>query len=220
MSENPYQPPVPDMAAGESGYAFDKAPSALKAVCILCVILGALGLFGSLIGIAGLLFQQQLSEFQIDMADPSQMEMQTKMAEAQASFFIPNMFITIFNLLLAPFLLVGGIGILMKKTWGQKILSCALIAATAFIIVRTVLTSIFQMQIFGVMKETMIDSIPTGGKSGGLEAGTMETIMMTSMYFGVALGVVMSLSLAVFYFWSWRYLKKDHCQRYLNTFST
>lgn len=219
MSDNPYEPPIPDMQSGTSGYAANKAPSALKAICILCIILGALGLFGSLMGIMGLLFQAQLSELQMDMADPSQHEMQAKMAEAQSSFFIPNMFLAICNLLVGPSLLIGGTGVLMKKTWGQKILSLALIAATIFVVIRTILTSFFQVQVFGIVKETMVDQMPSGPAAGGMQEGTLETIMMTSMYIGVAIGIVMALSLAVFYFWSWRYLKKDACQKYLNTFT-
>ena len=217
MSENPYQAPVPK----PQPVSANTGPTALKVICVICVILGALGLFGSIIGIGGLLFQQQISEFQIDMADPSQHEMQTRIAEAQASFFIPSMILAICNLFIAPLLLVGGIGVLIKKGWGRKILSLGLISATIFVLIRVVLYSFFQLQVFGIIKQTMIDQIQTGAggpSSGPSSAGTMETIMMTSMYVGVAFSVVMALGLAAFYFWGWRYLKKDLCQQYLSTF--
>ena len=108
---------------------------------------------------------------------------------------------------------------LVKKTWGQKILSIALITATVFILIRTVLYSFFQVQVFGIMKETMLEQIPSNPGAGGLETRTMETVIMTSMYFGVAIGAIWALGLAGFYFWSWRYLKKESCQAYLSTFS-
>ncbi len=219
MSENPYQAPIPNPHTVTGGYPANKAPGGLKVICIFCVILGALGLFGSVIGLGSLLAQEQIAEFQKKMSDPSQHEMQAKMAEAQNSFFIPNMFLAICNLFIAPLLLMGGIGVLIKKRWGQKILSRALIAATIFVLIRTVLTSFFQFQVFEIMKETVLDQLPNGPQAGGPAEGTMETIMMASMYFGLALGVVMALSLAAFYFWGWRYLKKDSCQEYLSTFS-
>ena len=218
MSENPYQTPVPNPHTATSGLPADTTPGALKMLCIFCVILGALGLFGSVVGIGGLLFQQQLSEFQMDMAPPEQQEFQAKMAEAQSSFFIPNMFLAVCNLFVAPLLLVGGTGVLIKKRWGQKIFSFGLIAATIFVLVRLAVGSILQMRLFGVLKDGMLSQLPSGSQAGSAAAGSMETIMMTSMYVGVAFGVIMALGLAGFYFWGWRYLKKDVCQRYLNTF--
>ena len=186
-------------------------------ICILCIMLGGLGFLASMLGIAGLFFQEQITDFQKTMGDASQQEMQAKMAAAQSSFFIPNLILMICNLLIAPALLIGSIGILIKKVWGQKILSRALIAAAIFILLRTILTSIFQVQFFGIMKETMMEQIPAN--SGAVEAGTMETVMMASLYFGVAFAIVWALGLAAFYFWSSRYLKKDSTQMYLSTFS-
>ena len=178
-------------------------------------MLGSLGFLGAVVGIGGLLYQEQISEFQKTMGDASQQEMQAKMTAAQNTFFIPNLLLTICNLFIAPALLIGGIGILMKKVWGQKILSRALIAAAIFILLRTILTSIFQVQFFGIMKETMMKQIPADANA----AGTMETVMMASLYFGVAFAIVWALGLAGFYFWSSRYLKKDSTQQYLSTFT-
>jgi len=54
----------------------------------------------------------------------------------------------------------------------------------------------------------------------GLEAGTVESIiLLASLCFGVAISVGMLLTLPVFYFWAWRYLKKNACREYLSTFS-
>lgn len=219
-SENPYQAPIPDPNTVTNGSPGNKTPGALKMLCVFCIILGALGLFGSIVGIGGLMFQQQISEFQMDMAPPEQLELQTKMAEAQASFFIPNMLLAICNLFLAPLLLVGGAAVLMKKSWGQKIFSLALISATIFVLIRFVVGGFMQMQIFGLLKESMLSQIPSGSDAAGAAAaGSMETIMMASLYVGIAAGIVMALGLAAFYFWGWRYLKKDSCQQYLGTFT-
>lgn len=152
------------------------------------------------------------------MADPSQHEMQTRMVEAQASFFIPSMILAICNLFIAPLLLVGGIGVLIKKRWGQNILSLGLISATIFVLVRVVSYSFFQLQVFGIMKESILENIKIGPGAVPPAEGTMQTVMMTSMYVGVGLGIVMALAYAAFYFWGWRYLKKDSCQEYLSTF--
>ena len=214
MSENPYQAPVPNSPITSA----NRAPGALKTICILCIILGTLGLFGSIIGIGGLIFQERIYEFQMDMADPSQHEMQTRMVEAQASFFIPSMILAICNLFIAPLLLVGGIGVLIKKRWGQNILSLGLISATIFVLVRVVSYSFFQLQVFGIMKESILENIKIGPGAVPPAEGTMQTVMMTSMYVGVGLGIVMALAYAAFYFWGWRYLKKDSCQEYLSTF--
>ena len=214
MSENPYQAPVPPPKAGTGGLDANGTPRTLKTICILCIILGALGFFMSVLGVGSLLFQEQLTAFQMTMAHPEQQEMQAKMAEAQASFFIPNMLLVLCNLVIGPMLLIGGISVLSRKIWGPKILSFALISAAIFILVRMLIYSFLQVQAFSIMKEMM-----TGQIQGGPEAGTMETIMVASMYFGVAVSVAIALAFAAFYFWSWRYLKKDACQQYLSTFS-
>lgn len=213
MTENPYQASVPPTLDPTGGYAANQAPGALKTICILCIVLGSLGFFGSLAGIGGLLFQEQLSAMQMN-GPPSQQAMQAKMAEAQASFFIPNMLLVFGNLLISPMLLAGGIGVLTKKMWGPKLLSFALITAAVFVSIRTALTSFFQFQAFSVMKEAMTNQVPAGPG-----AGTTESIMMAAIYFGFALGAAIALALAAFYFWSWRYLKKDSCQQHLSTFA-
>ena len=171
-----------------------------------------------MVGVGSLLMQEQISEFQMDIVDPSQHEMQGKLAEAQASYFIPNMFLSICNLVIAPLLLIGGVGVLIKRRWGQKILSLALISAAIFVLVRIVLTSFLQVQIFGIMKESMLEQLQTGPAAKGPAEGTIETIMIASLYFGLALGVIIALSFAAFYFWGWRYLKRESCQKYLSTF--
>ena len=215
MSENPYQSPIPVAQTGVNHSGDIRPPSGLKTICIICIVLGSLGLLGSLMGLVGLLFQQQFTEFQQSVSDPVQHAMQEKMLEAQSSYYIPNVIMTLCNLVIAPLLLVGGIGVLSKKGWGQKILSRALISAAIFVLIRTVLTSFLQFKVFALMKETMTAQIPAGQQSG-----TMETIMTASLFFGFAVGLAFALAFAAFYYWSWRYLKKDHCQGYLSTFTS
>lgn len=218
MSENPYQAPLPNPQTAIDSHPTNKAPTGLKLICIACIVFGGLGSFGSVLGVGVLLFQEQFAEFQTKFTDPSQHEMQAKMTEIQTANFIPNMFLVICNIFIGLFLLVGGVGILTKKRWGQNILSRALIAAMIFVLVRIVVTSFQQIKVFEVMKETVMDQMPAGGQAGGPAEETMQSIIMASMYFGVAVSVVMALIFAAFYFWGWRYLKRDSCQEYLSTF--
>jgi len=215
VSENPYEAPIPNIQAGINGSGALRSQKTLKTICIICIVLGSLGLMASLLGLVAILFQSQFAELQQNMAAPGQQAMQRKIIEAQSSFQIPNAIIGICNLIIAPMLLVGGIGVLRKKSWGQKLLSRGLISAAIFVLARAILTSFFQFQIFGVMKETMTANLPPGPQSG-----TMESVMTASLFFGFAMGFAMALALAAFYFWGWRYLKKDTCQQYLNTFTS
>lgn len=209
MEDNPFQSPIPANSSGNLASRSVKCPQALKTICIISLILGALGLLSSTLGLAGLIFQPQIAEFQPPTESRSAQAIQTKMLEFQSTYHIPNILMNLANLIISPLLLLGGIGVLSKLTWAPKILSIGLVSACVFVLVRTTLTSFMQFQIFSTMKESIADQLPQRA-----EAGTIETVMVASMYFGLAMGIVWMIALAGFYFWSWHYLKQHDSQAY------
>jgi len=215
VSENPYEAPVSNVQAGIGNFDTRRVQKTIKTICIICIVLGSLGLLTSIMGLVTILFQPQIAEIQQSMASPPQQAMQQKINQIQSSFQIPNALLAVCNLVIAPLLLVGGIGVLSKKSWGQKTLSRGLISAAIFVLFRTILTSFFQFRLVGIMKESFTANLPTGAQSGAI-----ESIMTASLFFGFAIGLAIALAFAAFYFWSYRYLKKETSQTYLRSFTS
>lgn len=214
MANNPFETPT-SMSSTErmvprGGPIPAKAPGGLTAICIVCIILGSLGLVGACMGTAGTLMQDQLQSIQQNVGDANQRKLNKAIAEIQKDYFIPNLVLILVNFVVAPSLLAGGIGVLTRKSWGPKFLRVGLLMAAAFVLIRVVVAAIIQSSMIGPMKEAM-------NKMGGNQAA--EGFVMGAFYFGIALSVLWALALVGFYLFSWTYTNRDHVKSYMGTFS-
>ena len=187
-------------------------PAWLKFVCIGCIVLGSLGLLTGLMGIAGQLFnagvQSSMEEFMNAMQKgvPNktieiQRKMQAEMMAVQQRYLVMNLIFLGMQLFVAATLVAGGILALRMKPNGRKLLIAAMSAAVVFELVRLPPTIMMQWESSKVMQpfmdEMMAASSPQGG--GGMtpaQKRTFQTIMRSSMMFGVLFGVAMALGMA------------------------
>ena len=150
-SSNPldaYQPPKP--IEGEAGPVVQKT-GRIKAICIIAIVLGGLGLFSAFAGTASLLFGKQI---QSAMSPPNQPGVNQEMIEEMQNdqqavldrFFGINVVLVVLLGLVAFALVVGGVQCLRRVPPARKILLAACSAALLYEVVRTIRDVIIQAQ--------------------------------------------------------------------------
>jgi len=197
----------------------------LKAICIIAIVLGTLGLLSALMGIVGLAIGSELQGAFGPGAQPgmpqelvdAQTQMQADLQAVQDRFFAANVILTLVQVLVASTLLVGGIQCLRRISPGRRVLVAACFAAMLFEIVRGIVQGFVQMATAPVATrsiERMMES--TGGQT---PPEATEFVMMATRV-GVVLGAVVFLGLItaklVFYVLSVRYLRKPEVRSYLD----
>ena len=210
MSDNPFQTPTMESSRNYEG---EQKPKALKVLCIICIVLGSLGLVSNIIGAVAFFLQDTILEFQQTMGAPSQQAMQAEISAIQQKYAVPNVILSLCSLFVSITLLVGGIAVLRKKKWSPKFLGSSLVIAAIFVFIRTAVMSFMQWQTSGEMVKIM-----TGSMQGAPNPEMMQSVMKISMLFGLAISVAWTAGLAGFYLWGWSYLRKDRCKAYFATF--
>lgn len=218
MTSNPFETPSPikqtfEPNAGRSVSA--KAPSGIMAVCIICIILGGMGLLGSCFGAGGLIFQKQIQGMQQNVGDAAQQEMQKELAAMQDGFFVMNAVVIGVNFIVAPLLLMGGIFVLTRKNLGVSLLKIGLPMAAFYMIIKTALGCYMQMQMMDPMKAAMRAQ---GNGQNAEAARAAEGFITGAMYVGVAFSVMWALVLIAFYLWARLYLNRPAPQAFISTF--
>lgn len=205
MTENPFATPASTSDLGKPNMYGGGKPSngVLMAVLIICLVIGTLGFLGSLFGGAALVAQETFLKDLQTTADPMTKQMQ----EIQSQQFIPNLIMVVANLIVAPLLAAGALGGLLKKPWGHWILRKALLLASGFVVLRTIISSIVQVMVMGNMKDMMQASMQQS-QNTQQGAAMMENIFGISMAIAIAFGVMWSVAQITFYIWSWYYLDK------------
>lgn len=215
MTDNPFASPQP-VSGDYSLPSKQKAPGALMAILIICLVLGILGLMGSCFGGVALAFQTQINELQANNPDPIAKKMQAELKEVQQQQFIPNLIMIGLNFIVAPLLITGAIGGLNRKTWGYKFLNVGLILAVFYVVVRAVLTIIIQLATMGPVTKVMQEGIQKqGGANAAQGAEFAGNLMQVGIYAVIAVSVLWALLQLGFYIWSWTYLRKDQTRSYL-----
>jgi hypothetical protein len=196
----------------------------VKAICVIAVVLGALGFLSALGGIAGLAFSKQIQTAFSPSNPPgvpqrmveSQKQMQRDLQAIQDRFWPVNAVLVSAQLLLAVGLLFGGIQGLRRVPPARRILIGTCSAAIVFEVVRAVVQTILQVQ---TMSATMHHMQQMMQSSGDAPPGAMDlamTISRGAMVVGIlfALGIV--LLKLVYYGLSVWYLRKPEVQTYLD----
>lgn len=215
MTDNPFASPQP-VSGDNSLPSKQKAPGALMAILIICLVLGILGLLGSCFGGVALAFQTQINQLQANNPDPIAKKMQAEMQEVQQQQFIPNLIMIGLNFIVAPLLITGAIGGLNRKPWAYKFLTVGLLLAVFYVVVRAVLTITIQLATMGTVTKAMQEGIQQqGGANAAQGAEFAGNLMQFGIYAVIAVSVLWSLLQLGFYIWSWTYLRKDQTRSYL-----
>lgn len=189
------------------------SPVWLKVVCIVSIVLGALGL---LMAAAGLLGQWKAEDWQKSTAKlmqamqaggvpPQFKELQQEMMDqtmvVQRQWRPMNLAISTVHLCVAAALLAGGIQALRLKPSGRKLLLAALCLAIVFEVVRIVPTSIMQWQISKIiepyMQKLMDAASPPGKALPAAQRKSLQMVMRASMMAGLLIGVLTAAGMAI-----------------------
>lgn len=213
-SVDPYRPPLEIAADPTSG----RRPGGLTAICVLAIVLGALGLFTWLMGVAGLFGGKQMQQaFQMqnqpgmdDEMNQIMKDMQDDSFDLQARYFIPNAAVLGVHLLVAVLLLVGGLGTLGLKPNGRMILMGVCALAILLEAGRTVVYVSLQTQNMSVIDghmQRMLTASPQGAKNKQM-ADIMKVTMRVALILTFVFYGIIELAKVSFYLASLIYLTR------------
>lgn len=213
MTENPFASPLPKEDLPISAEIVDGPPipesnGVLITILIFTLILGGMGLAGSLIGIVGLAFQSTVAEMQPTAADP----MMIKIQELQQDQLVPNLIMFVLNLAVAPLLLVGGIGGLMRKRWAHRLLRIGIMCAIVFVLIRAIVGGVMQYQLMNELGAMMEQQ--AGGNQK--EAAMMSQFMGIGLIIGIVFSFFYTAAFVGFYIWAWIYMNCEKARRYFD----
>jgi len=136
----------------------------------------------------------------------AQMQMQQKIQAVNDRYFVFNMGFSLVHLVVAGMLLAGGIMTLAYDARGFKLLITALATAIVFELVRAVFTTIVQVEMWGVMSESMSSMMELSDEE---QVGQFVAKMMNvTMYVGIAFLVFWVAVKLFFYGFSIRHVKR------------
>ncbi|MBW3595928.1 MAG: hypothetical protein KY475_01485 [Planctomycetes bacterium] len=163
--ENPYQA----WAFQEEAYPAEPKPlpgyrpGGLTAVCVIAVILGALGLLAAVSGITMALVGNQVQQFQQQFAaagsPPEMRDLQTefnnKTIKIANRFRLVNLSLSATHLIVAGCLVWGGVRALQLKDRGRRLLWTACIVAIVFELAQSIPYILMQMENTALMQDYM-----------------------------------------------------------------
>ncbi len=191
MSQNPFQ--APNSQADPVDIVPGSRPGGLTPISVISLILGAIGLFGSCIGLFGILaafiiskspdFPQQVSNFEL----------------ATGSLF------SLLNLVIAIALLVSSFGVLFENRRLARTLRPTVFIAAIFVLVRLG---------FGIVRS----AIQFNREDTALPFANDPEQRWIFFAAILVLSVLWGLALLVYYIFAYRYLSRSEVRRYLDSF--
>jgi len=195
-------------------------PGRLSAVCVICLVLGGLGLGNSLLGVVqvavGSKLQQALQPKGGAGIPPemqkAQDEFQAEINAVEKRYWTPMVISLAFRFLAATLLLVGGIRALGLNESGRRLLIAACAVALCFELGHAISQTIINMEImtaFNQYVEGIFDSLPQGknGPPAGFRQG-MQTGVRIAVMAGFAVFYILMAVKAGFYLYTFFYLQK------------
>lgn len=167
----------------------------------------------------GLAMQAAASNLENNGGMPGDMddnpEVEAAMKNLQQKQMIPNIVFLVFQLLLAPGLLIGAIGGLMQKGWGKGILSIVLPLSAAFVVCRSLVNAVFTLMFSGEVKDALVQSMKNQPDPNAVQmADTVGTAFQYTIYGAMAFGFLWAVGLAIFYVISWTRIRSEANARY------
>jgi len=197
-------------------------PGFLTTLCVLCIVLGALGLFNSLFGAFGLVVGRQFQQMAIKAQSQTpglspemreaQKKMQTEIIAIQDKYLWALGGGLVFRFVVSAMLLTGGIGALGLRPWGRQVLMVGCAVAAPFVLLDAILQSLITMENMTVMNsymEGMMNATPGKEMPQNMEGfvrGMIGAVKIASIVM-VALIAVAKIALYIF---GLLYLQKPH----------
>lgn len=161
-------------------------PGILTTIAIIGIVLGSLGMLGSLFSAAGTVLQGQLSDFQPPgAAQPAQQELMQRMNEVNEAWAVPTTIGALANLLASVLLIVGGALVLAGKPVAARLMMYTLVAAIAVDLFNTGLGLLIQFRTLPLMEEMLLESTANMPQGNGMPANVMSIAMWASAAFSL-----------------------------------
>ncbi len=208
----------------ESPYSFEipyaRRPGGLTAVCVFAIILGGLGLLGSLMALVSLAVGPRLQQaLQISPQGPGQdrsielqRTMQRRIQAVSDRYRWPNAGFALLNVGLAGCMLAGGIMALNRAARARRLLIAVFAVAILFEISRSIVQACMQWEMANVMSNLlprmMERSAPANGPNAPNAAAVATAIAKMGMVLGLAFTVAFSLAKLIYYAVGWCYLRR------------
>jgi hypothetical protein len=193
-------------------------PGGLTALCILAILLGALGLFTALFSGVSIVAGRQLQEMltfrqpgQTPEAAKLQREMNDKTMDVVDEFRVYNVLAVLVHLVVTTSLLVGAVMTLRLNPTGRRVLHAACWLAILFELGRGILQTFMQLKNFAIMREYMPRVMSSAGQGGAPRPGAeqiAETMTNMIIYFSLGFMAIFILLKVIYYVITIVYLRK------------
>ncbi len=193
-------------------------PLGITVIGVLTILGGIVGLLSGLMGIAQLLLAEKLSAMFIPSGTPmadTQMQFQQEMQAVTKSFLVPNLLMMVFGMVIAGFLLVGGIGLLRNQKRAVSLLSRLFLAMIFFEVCRSVLNAIVQWQMYPVMAKYM-KQMASGNGQPGASGEMIAQMAMVGAVIGLVSWLIWSVAKIGLLWWGRRYLGRPLVREYFD----
>ena len=207
LPEGPIQPVV---SGGRPGW--------LTALCVLAIVLGALGLINVLMSTAGLLAGQYMQKAMRVQQNPgvsqemqdAQNKMQDEMYAVQRKYWWPIAIALLLRAGVALLLLVGGIRALGMSEAGRQLLLIAFGVALPFELAHAILQTIIMLENMTAMHgfaEALSNEMPKDGPPQ--MQGFIQTVMQGTLIVSLVFMYLWALVKCGLYLWGLLYLRRD-----------
>ncbi len=220
-------PSFPSESSRWYGVPHGRRPGGLTAVCVIAVILGGMGLLGSLAAIAGLAAGSRLQQAMTmspqgpgrDKLVEVQRAMQQRIQAVTDRYWWPNAGFALFNAGLAASMLAGGIMALNRARGARTLLITVFAVAILFEISRSILQVFMQWDMAVVMSDVlprmMETTAPANGPNAQQAAAMATVIAKASIIAGLAFTLILSVAKLSYYTVGWSYLRRPAVRHWL-----
>lgn len=233
-ASDPYRSPV----LPETPYSAPSVqkPGWLTALCVICIVLGVLGLMNGILGLGATIFGKQLQQVMNPAASRQQMpadlqklqqKLEDETAAIQEQFFLPSLIAVVFKLAVSLLLVAGGLGSLRLTEQGRTLLILGCLIAILFELGASVLQSVVYMETLTVYNQLINGFVDELQRQNGAAAGqAFLWFMQLILYAGMVVFFIIQLVKVAFFTWGALYLRRpaiaalfapaDHSRRSFN----
>ena len=220
---------VPSLPPAFGSYGLPRAgrPGGLTAICVIAIILGGLGLLGSLVTMGSLAVGSRLQQAMMtspprpgrDKAFDLQQTMQKRIQAVADRYRWPNAGFALLNMGLAASMLAGGIMALNRAPKARTILLAVFAVAILFEISRSIVQVFMQREMAAVMSDMlprmMETSMPANGPNAQPASAMVAVIAKAAIMVGFAFNLILSLAKLIYYGVGWSYLRRSAARDWL-----
>ena len=228
---DPYRSPSLPEGPYAGGQVAAGRPGLLTALCVLCIVLGTLGLMNSLFGTIGALAGPKLQQMIQPKSSPSmpqemqkvQQEFQDEVIRIQGKYYWESVVALLFRFAAALLLLIGGLRTLGFAEPGRKVLLVACAVALAFELAHAILQSMVQMEMMSSVNslvEGLLNNMPQNKDMPAGFKGTMSSIVRGSIIAQLVIMYLLVLAKAGLYLFGLIYLQKPHIKALFKSVSS